>query len=743
MNRINNLGIDIYSLDTVESITRRIASKLNTLPKFIYYLNGIPPRENINPNTSFINLFDIIMETDNFEDVYNGVKDKLDQTNLQLIDDILVPYIIKNQTFLGVDNSMVEFLLLQFQTELEGLGVFGDDIPNVLEIWENRRELDKKLTDSIRGNKTLSDEYTDIINTFENTQSNLNFTDFELEKSVLEFKLNSRDISIIDVFNDIKLTKDIPFASVDKKYKIYRDVTPLPTWVTTFENIILIKVNKYKITPERKLEDTDYLNVVVTIEDDSIKILTEMEFKRDIIDILTLQDRLRDIFTYTLTDYTETKVNGVFYVPKFELSKEVILDLITNDMLFSNMIHVDESDKISKKKSGIYIYFNHPNIGLITANIIPKIAERGDSDLLNKDTTNEFKYGTHYIRIKITSANNTRVIKDFQEIFMKLLMIYNDKFETVKTYYTRFIPNFIKRLTMRTGNNRRLKLKDIAPEVFVPGYPPKCTHQPSIIEDDEVEEYRAQGKQVMTYPKVVTNGVIPRNYVCEYRDAKYPALRDNPLSNKDIVDYLPCCYTKDHTKRQGSIYRHYFLGEPLRDEERETRQQDIIITNKFVNRNVFGVLPDNVQNVFKYNTETFKIDREFCIRDVSQNIPDKKHKRTSGKRCNNWKRDELLDMIIRKFKIPIPSLGSLDVITRNKWTDLQSQPIDKLRTMVSNKKYIKEYLTDTSTDEDIKYLAFWGTQNVKVICNSIREWFESRNLVIQDDGCGKLDKIKI
>ena len=741
MNTINNLGIDIYTLDTVESITRRIASKLNTLPKFIYYMNGTPSRHDMNPGTEFVNLFQIIMEHDNFEDVYNNIKDKLEQTNLQLTDDILVPYIIKNQTFLGVDESVAEFLLLQFQTEIESLDIFSDNIPSVLEIWEKRLELEEKLNESIRGNKTLSDEYTNIINTFENTQSNIRFTGFELEKSVLEFKLNSQDISIIDVFNDIKLTKHIPFASVDKKYKIYRDVIPLPTWVTTFEDIILIKVNKY--INKKDLEDTDYLNVVVTIEDNTIKILTEMEFKRDIINIDILQNRLREIFTYTMTDYKETKVNGVFYVPNFELSKEVILDLITNDMLFYNMIHVDESDKISKKKSGIYIYFNHSNIGLITANIIPKIAERGDSDLLNKDTVNEFKYGSHYIRVKITSANNTRAINDFQEIFMKLLMIYDEKYETVKTYYTQFIPNFIKRLTIQERNTRRMKLKDVAPEVFVPGYPPKCTHQPSIIDDDETEEYRVQGKQVMTYPKVVTNGVVPRNYVCEYRDAKYPALRDNPLSNKDMVEYLPCCYTKDHTKREGSIYRHYFMGEPLRDEDTETRQQDIIITNKFVKANVFGILPDNVQNMFKYNTDTFKIDREFCIRDVSQIIPDKKHKRTSGKRCNNWKRDELLDMIVRKFKIPIPSINSLDIITRNKWNDLNSQPINKIRTMVRNKKYIKEYLTDDSTDEFIRYLAFWGTQNVKVICNSIREWFESRNLIIQDDGCGKLDKIKI
>lgn len=741
MNRINDVGVDIYTLDTVDSITRRLASKLNTLPKYIHYVNGIPSRTDINSDTRFINLFEKIMKHDDFEDVYLDVKDKLEQTNLQLHDDILVPYIIKNQTFLSVDESMIEFLLLQFQTEIEQLGIFGEDVPDVSKIWTTRRNIENELNKSITKIKTLSDEYTEIIHTFENTQSNTRFTDFELEKNVIEFKLESDNISIIDVFNDIKLSKDVPFASIDKKYKIYRDVVPLPNWVGTFEDIILIKVIKYK--DKKDLEDTDYLNVVVTIEDDIIKIMTEMDFKRNIIDINTLQVRLQEIFTYTLLDYTETNVNGVFYVPNFELSKEVMTDLITNDMIFYSMIHIDESDKISKKKSGIYIYFNHPNVGLITANIIPKIAERGDADLLNKDTLNEFKYGSYYIRVKITSAKDTRVIGDFQDIFRKLLKIYTDKYETVKSYYTQFIPNFIKRLTSRNRNVRQPKLKDIAPEVFVAGYPPKCTHQPSIINDDEVEEYRIQGKQVMTYPKVVTNGVIPRNYVCDYRDAKYPALRDNPLSNKDTVDYLPCCYTKDHTRREGSIYRHYFLGEPLRDEDRETRQQDIIITNKFVKANVFGILPDNIQNVFKYNTDIFKIDKEFCIRDVSQNIPDKKHKRTSGKRCSNWKRDELLDMIIRKFKIPIPPENSLDIVARNKWDELKSQPINKIRAIVSGKKYVNKYLSVDSSDEFVKYLAFWGTQNVKVVCDSIRKWFDAENLIIQDDGCGKLDKIKI
>ena len=53
----------------------------------------------------------------------------------------------------------------------------------------------------------------------------------------------------------------------------------------------------------------------------------------------------------------------------------------------------------------------------------------------------------------------------------------------------------------------------------------------------------------------------------------------------------------------------------------------------------------------KWNPE----DKKFCIRDVSANIPGKKHLRTSGKVCDTWQTKDLYDLAINKLKIPLPS----------------------------------------------------------------------------------------
>lgn len=746
MTKLDELNINIYPLDTIEYIKRRIASVLNTVPKYIYFPDGTPSLSDISlsPNSiEFDNLLDTIKSYDNFDELYENIKDKLQQTSLNIVNDILIPFIIYNKTLIDIDDNTRGFILLGIQTEIDSMNIFEEN-PNITQIWENRRREQQKIEDEITKNRKISDEYTDIFSQFDNIRSDVKYTDFEIEKTVIEFVLSDNTKSITDIFNNIRLTKYIPYASVNNTFKLYRDFIPYEDWNMSFENIILLKL--FKFDNEDIKHNSDYLNAVITIENNTIKVITEIEKTKNVISVDVLQKRLQDIFVSDVVDlpYNETKVNGLFLVPKFELSTEVLLDLITNDVLYYSMMYVDESDKISKKKSGVYVYFNHPTIGKITANIIPKISEKGDNDLLNKDVVSDFKYGTQYVRVKITNAKSSNSVKEFQNILSKLLYLYREKYTQVKNYYSKFIPNFIKKLQRRSNVNVRAgKLKDIAPEVFIAGYPPKCTHQPNIIPDEDVETAIAQGKKVMKYPLVTTNGIIPRNYICNYEDAKYPALRDNPLSNNDRVKYLPCCYTKDHTNKEGSIFRHYYFGEPLSSDDKSTSQQDMIVTNKFVKSNTYGVLPSNIETIFKYYGQTSKMTTEFCIRNVSENIPDKKHKRTSGKRCYNWKREELLEIILEKLKIDIPNDDELDSLSRNKWVELRSQPINKLRKVAKEKKYIKKYINENTSDDTILYLLFWGTQNVKIICEFIQKWFDNNNLLTQDDGCGKLDKVKV
>ena len=83
-------------------------------------------------------------------------------------------------------------------------------------------------------------------------------------------------------------------------------------------------------------------------------------------------------------------------------------------------------------------------------------------------------------------------------------------------FYRKFIPDFGKSEKKTLQSEQKLKLKDIVPEVFVKGYPPKCPHQPTVIDDDEVKGAEEEGKIVMRYPQNQDEGFIPRNYVWRY-----------------------------------------------------------------------------------------------------------------------------------------------------------------------------------------------------------------------------------
>ena len=81
----------------------------------------------------------------------------------------------------------------------------------------------------------------------------------------------------------------------------------------------------------------------------------------------------------------EHKVVGVFYFPQQTLDKYVFADLVMNDGIFSKLMSIDDHEKATNKKSGIYIHFNHPSTGYITATITEKKYLKGENILKDED----------------------------------------------------------------------------------------------------------------------------------------------------------------------------------------------------------------------------------------------------------------------------------------------------------------------------------------------------------------------
>lgn len=602
------LNFAVYDLDTQESIIQRLASKLKTIPKYLYFPKGIPNVKEIKEsgNIDVENLLETITDKSvgyNFMLVFEKIKDKLNQQKLEIYNDILVPFVVLNKNFANYNNDLLGVYLLLLDTELNKSNIFTQQI-NVTKIWDKDSKTTRdNLNKLIEQNKEKSEKQIKYFEDFENVIVDVFYSDFEIERINFEFQLDIKNITIMEIFNNLQLNTGVPFASINNFYKILKDFTPSEDWNIYLKDAIIFKVLQKKEVDNAKL--SDYMDAILSIfgEPGNEKITVGMSLltlnhylnQKDLISrFVTVIKGIGDI---EVKEIQESRVNGVFYFPLHTMNKYVLSDLIMNNPIFSSLMAIDESDKASKKKESIYVHFYHPKTGNITANLTEKISQKGDPILRGKDIKKEFKFGTKYIRVKISSADNINAVKNFQVLFAKLLSMYDNEYDNIVKIYRKYIPNFAQVSEPIIIDNQKLKLKDIAPEIFLKGYPPKCPNQPTIIDDEDVEIEKQKGKIVMKYPQVETNGVLPRNYICNHPQAIYPGLRTNPLENKDIIPYLPCCYTKDHSTRKGSIYRHYYYGEELLTNIYEG-QQDLIITNKFVPRNKYGTLPSDIIKMF-------------------------------------------------------------------------------------------------------------------------------------------------
>jgi hypothetical protein len=615
---INGTQFVVYDLDTQQSAIKRLAAKMNTTPRYLYFPNGIPSINDFREENKDIRVEDLleVITSDSagydFVPIFEQLKNKIVQQNLDIRFDILLPFVVFNKSVeTHPPGQMRDVFLLMMQSEIDKSNIF-EDKPDVQRIWSNDKvKIMTNITNGIKENQAKVEEQRVLFDKFENISNAIQYTPFELERVNIEFTLNMVHLTIMELFNHIQLNTGVPFACVNKFFKILKDFIPPEEWGIYLDSAIIFKVLQKSDLGGSKF--SDYTDAILSVRGEPGEEVVTVGMGLMTSGHYLTREKIIDRFLNTIKGWGEIKVktikenrvNGLFYFPKHKMNKYVLSDMIMNNPLFSSMISIDESEKASKKKESVYIHFYHPKIGHVAANITEKISEKGDPTLRGKDVKGDFKFGTNYIRVKISTADSIQSVQAFQDLFAKLIVIYDQEYQTIVDFYRVYIPDFARREAkpIKSTQKLKLKLKDVAPEVFVKGYPPKCPHQPTIIDDDEVNSAEARGKIVMRYPQDENEGFIQYNYICDHKEAKYPGLRSNPLSNRELVPYLPCCYTKDHSERKGSIYRHYYFGDDLRTKVNEG-QQDLILTNKFVPRNKYGTLPEDITklfDIFDYN----------------------------------------------------------------------------------------------------------------------------------------------
>jgi len=124
-----------------------------------------------------------------------------------------------------------------------------------------------------------------------------------------------------------------------------------------------------------------------------------------------------------------------------------------------------------------------------------------------------------------------------------------------------------------------------------------------------------------------------------------------------------------------------------------------------------------------------KITNDFCLKKVDGGGDDQsdKRKRNVGRRCQNIKKKELVDLVANRLKVEPDEDFEFD----------QSN-VDM---MAANPRF-EDLLNDNGTLKDYKRVAFWDVQDINYICGKIMANLKEKELMIDDPNCGTSRKIR-
>lgn len=614
MVKVNGQKMKIYKLDTIRTFNKRVSSKLKITEDFLYYPEKLSIEDIFNKNNDIkvINLLDIIKDNarNNLSviDLITDIRLKIGNIKFDKSRDIVKIWLNYNTKLTKSVNEKGTYVLDEIGDELKKNNIYLAST-EIKIAWRDRENFVKNLDNKIKENDKNLENYMVTLKQYENIDEGVISTDFSVES--VDYKVIAKsayDTTLLDLFNSLKLSKYIPFCVINNFYKIKKGFSPEEKWGEHDENCITMYVY-YKDNITDIYNEEDYLKVMLQYDSDLKDIIMLFNIdksKGQNLDIIT--ERILEIINHELDlvkieKIIENNLSGLYYLPALRFNKYVFSDLVMTDTIFSSLIGIDEHEKASKERSGLYLHFYHPITGIIKCTIIQKILSYKDKDM-DKDL---FLEGEPYIRVKIINASTLKKVKKFQKMLGKLFTYYDTKKDGIIEYYKMYIPDFgnIYEIDEDEYKKEKETLSDVAPELFIPGYKTYCNpaRQLTNISEKEALEAIADGKSVLKFPRDIPtdnnskfpmDGVNQNYYICNNKEYKYVGLQKNKLKNSNKFPYVPCCFKTDQTNKK--IYRHYVEGIDL--DKTSYNKQNIIITDKILDNNQFGTLPSNIERLF-------------------------------------------------------------------------------------------------------------------------------------------------
>jgi hypothetical protein len=617
MHTLDN-NFSVYYLDTVESILDRYAASKNTLTNYIYFQDGLPSFIDLNKSDRRLKVNNLVEEMERLNTVDEVVmyfKDKLSQRNLTW-KDVFTKYVLYNKMLLSIESSdNIPFAIMtvdKYMADILKHPYLEDMIDDKFDLSEVYKERDRYRTEIANDIIRLKNQTTCVVKLYEQFESigvHSEFTEFVIDKVTYKVVLDMDTNVLADIFNYIILDETkVPFATLNNFFKISNNFIPSLEWG---ENLVQDSIS-IRVLNKKDISSTNLVNyneIVITVDEGVIVVHLNLHVSNSNVSSMILMDRVLgalDKDNIMVGEYIENKVKGDYLIPNRSMNIKVMADLVMNNPLFSSMMYIDESTKASNLKTGLYINVIHPRFGNIGVNIIERVVDFSQNISIEAD----FPVGSTYLNIRVSKALNVSKVREFQLLFARLLIIYDQEIDTLVSTYQMYIPSFVvKKVTqpVKEKDENVSTLKKLEPDLFKPPYATSCqkNRQPSIVTDEEAQKLEEAGRNILRFPREGDGNVI-RNYACLGDEYKFPELQTNKiLHNKVAFPYLPCCWKSEKSKIEGTPHYNYYEGLEM-IEKVDASTTAIYKDGKVVPPGKNGDLPLDIKNMFnllEVNTE--------------------------------------------------------------------------------------------------------------------------------------------
>lgn len=589
--KIGNKNYQISFIDTAETIKNMVAAKEKLPPRFIRFTKFNLVKKNFNIET-----IPKLLQNVEIGDLEKTIATLVQNWDVSSTDLALEWLKINYNGKLGKENIPV---IDEFK-KINPTDFWGHQ--SIVQRYEEYQKQYNKDLAELKKTVTKEEDYRKKYNSFTPVQT----TKFLQDSVIVEYDITI-DYDPLEAFDSISLTEMIPYAQLktadQSYYKTLKTFTPSEDWLDS-ETTMMFKINQGDkqdwgtATINYTSAEEPYKAVMVievTISPGSKKNTTENTIKNALIGLF-------DGAGIKVVNREEKGIKGVFAVPEMVISKPILLDLITNEPMVSYYLYVDENRDLSSEKTVLYLYYSpgyNPSPDpdqILTTFLSDRIASRSDVFY----NTKELPLFTPYLNVRISRAMNIDQINRFKTAFAIILDLYNKKFDNIVKEYKKMIPNFeaTKQRASKKSAESSKKLKDLQKldsELFIHGYPTNCEQkrQPIPIKKSEQAKLKKKGHQIMNYPKGSNNF-----FICGKENAfQYPGLLQNKLSNSDVYDYLPCCYTKN--QRVGTKLLNRYEQNLIKTGAKTSN----IVSKKIVRREKLGYLPRNIDYILHKNAK--------------------------------------------------------------------------------------------------------------------------------------------